>query len=141
MHVQDGRDRTKRAPGDTQEAGEVGHARGEDEAGAVTGGDALGDLRGERHRAALHPPLPEPSVVDDQRHVVPRCGGVALGPGAVGAGEVGLDEQDPHGAATRLQLATARQRPPQRDLVGVIEVASDGQPAGEAGDGDAKRLE
>ena len=35
-----------------------------------------------------------------------------------------------------LHLAAPAESPPQRDLVGVLEVTSDGQPAGEAGDPD-----
>jgi hypothetical protein len=40
-------------------------------------------------------------------------------------------------AASESELASARERAPEGDLVGVLEVATDGQPAGEPGDADA----
>ena len=82
------------APGQRQKGRQVGHARGQQQIGPVPGGDQGSRLFRQFHRPAVHPPFPEVTLHPQDMHPVAAVRGVALGPGAVGTGGVGVEQPD-----------------------------------------------
>ncbi len=98
VEVDGGRGLPDHPAGDTQQAGQVQHRRGQQQVGRAVVADGPLQVLRQGDEPTLQPPLPELPLVDDRMDLVTAVRLQALGPLAVASGEVRFEQVDAHSA-------------------------------------------